>query len=211
MYTYGIPAHLSGAVHSPRMDSLRTLVGSVPESVSSMDLDEVMSLDAQLGAVGAMRFRGGKQPEMFLNTSSPLLRDKANTQETLAHEMGHYAQYNGVTSPLAGAMNTLPPIRELNPRFVSRSPLPFMANGNEKNAQSRRPLMNSYAASSDDERSAQAFANAFDYLQRTASDTTDWRGKIGAYEATSPGMGDIARILMAQPIYSNHPLKKQIR
>lgn len=64
----------------------------------------------------------------------------------------------------------------------------------------------------DEERFAQAFTNAADFLSRTSSDTKGYRELLGKYEGNTPGMGGIVADLLARnPIYSNHPLHNLIR
>jgi hypothetical protein len=86
-----------------------------------------------------------------------------------------------------------------------------LAEQNAFNYQNARPKADKYSVTTESERRAQAFANAFDYLQRMASDTADYRGRLGAAEATVPGTGDVAKGLIKRSIYANHPLRGLIR
>lgn len=59
---------------------------------------------------------------------------------------------------------------------------------------------------------AQAYTNAVDFLSRTASDTSKYRELLGRYEGNTPGAGAIVLdLLRTNPVYSKHPLKKEIR
>lgn len=63
-----------------------------------------------------------------------------------------------------------------------------------------------------DEAFAQAYTNAAGFLSETAGDTTGFREKLGRYEGNTPGAGAIVRdLLMARPIYRQHPLRGAIR
>jgi hypothetical protein len=211
MIPVGIPEKMQALVNGPRADSLRQLVGSMPEYVKDVRVDPLASVLAQQGAMGVMSIAADRLPVMYLNASDRSMRKPENANEVLAHEMGHYAHLSGYAPAFARTMNALPPLADVNFRRVSKSPEPFLGPKNTKNYQNPRPLMDGYVLGSEKERAAQAFGNAFEYLQRTASDTTDWRGRIGAYEASAPGTGELTRMMIRQPVYQNHPLRAQIR
>jgi hypothetical protein len=58
---------------------------------------------------------------------------------------------------------------------------------------------------------AQAFTNAYDYLDKTRRDPSMEyaRSLAGEYEATTPGMGSIISELLKEKTYANHPLRGQ--
>ena len=63
-----------------------------------------------------------------------------------------------------------------------------------------------------DEAFAQAYTNAIDFLSRTSTDTSKYRELLGRYEGNTPGAGAIVLdLLRTNPVYSKHPLKREIR
>lgn len=77
--------------------------------------------------------------------------------------------------------------------------------------QSYTPQLDSYYTTNNMEGYAQAFKNAFNFLQETARDPKmDVRRFAGDLEANTPGMGMIVKDLLVLPIFSNHPLRGKI-
>ena len=210
-----LPDDVRRAVLSPRADSLRELVGRAPDEVFAMDQHPYTRLLEQRGATGSYSvLRPGAEtpgrtvvpdarPHGVIGVSRTV--PPAWVDQVFAHEMGHFAD----SVDPDRFVGELPPLTP-DSRRVNRVRRP-LAETNARNYRNPSPRVDDYALSGEKERRAQAFANAFDYLQRAASDTTDWRGRAGAAEATAPGTGEFLRSLLAHPIYSNHPLRGSIR
>jgi hypothetical protein len=210
---------IEDAVRSPRADSIRTIIGRAPDEFYSMGLTPLGRWQQENGVGGTFsvlepgeetpghRTVPENKPKAVIGLSRKLAKEHKNQlDETIAHELGHFADF-GVDERIIG--QSLPAMTP-NSQYVRHALAPLNKQ-NAENYQKPRPRLDRYSLLDEDERRAQAFANAFDYLQRTASDTADYRGRLGAAEATVPGTGDVAKGLIQRKIYANHPLRGLIR
>ena len=122
--------------------------------------------------------------------------DSPSVRNTLTHELGH-AKESREAFPSYFAVNR-PSVQE--------------PNGKSKAEDDARYAVSPYYRENPSEAFAQSFVNASDYLSKAAADTAGYREKLGAYEGNTPGAGAIVRdLLLGNPKYAQHPLRKVIR
>jgi len=145
---------------------------------------------------------------------------KSSARETLVHEIGH-----GVPSPkdfpkstpapvLSGYMDSrsvglLENLRNTMPDYVQKHPKGhYVIN---KAISQAADKINPYYRTDPWEARAEAFNNAFTFLQETAGNPNmDYRKRAGELEANTPGMGMFVRDLLKHPLYQRHPLRGKI-
>lgn len=217
--TAGLGPRELDAAYGARADSIREIIGSAPDEMSAMEMDALGRAKRDMGAAGLFRVvPAGMEtpgravvpdegPKAVISLKTGLKDDFL--PQVVAHELGHYAGKDPRMPRIAGVLMGLPPA-DAGAKYATGQYGP-LAKRNEDNYRNPKPTPDPYAMESPEERRAQAFANAFALLQDMGRDTTDYRGRFGAAEATVPGTGDVAKGMLREPIYANHPLRKLIR
>jgi len=208
---------------SPVADSLYQLFA--PSRLAAITKDDPMKGKA-VGYLAPMSGAIALDPNR--NEHENMGQAGASARETLVHEIGH-----GVSAPkdfprskpapiipearymsgdwtgmLANLSNTMPDYVQKHPRghYVVNEAIRQAAGKIDPYYRVQR----SYEPEPY-EAHAQAFKNAFTFLQETAGNPNmDYRKMAGELEANTPGMGMFVRDLLKQPLYERHPLRGKI-
>ena len=182
---------------SPFIDSLVALAGARPKmSVSRLpstrDRGEYDPWRGEL-KISDFPLSFTKSGESRNNTPA----SQPSVRSAIIHEMGHVASQKGkYYTPKTG------PSFKIAQKDTSSD----MTPAEKASVLNLDPY---YRNNNEEERYAQAFTNAFQFLQDSAKDPKmDWSGYLGKLEGNTPGTGAFVVRMLKEPIYKNHPLKQ---
>ena len=197
------PNDAQKASQSSKMDTLSAISGGGTPRVDVMPLGTTILGEKVSGFYSPLVDRvllsraldKSKQPD-----DRPLLK-QSGVDHTLTHEMGHRRfTSDGLMKMLERVVGKQ--FSHDSPTYKERIEMPLT----EKKAHNK---VNRYYDTNPLEGYAQAFTNAYDYLDKTRRDPSMEyaRSLAGEYEATTPGMGSIITELLKEKTYANHPLR----
>lgn len=205
-------------IMSPLMDSLRQVTGASPTA-----------LTGKWEGVGE---QGAYSPlfHLLTMTQDPKAYDYANMDKrnntpaghstprmTLIHEMGHAgdnqtSRYYDESKAKMDTLTAFNPngtrravkfedkekVRNLDPYY--NNTMAKMGTGSDGKFREKNP-----------EGFAQAFVNAFQFLQDTMEPSNmDWAAYLNKLEGNTPGMVHVLQGLLKHPLYAKHPLQRAI-
>ena len=143
---------------------------------------------------------GGLDPERKTVDSTPLVKQET-VDNTLTHEMGHRKFFND------GMLKTLD--RIVGKQFSHDDPTYKERKGMSPLEKKAHRKVDNYYQTNPAEGYAQAFVNAYDYLDKTRRNPSMEyaRPLAGEYEASTPGMGSIVSDILKEKAYVSHPLR----
>lgn len=169
---------------SPLADSLYSIAG-VPSRFGEISQNSSGLSGTYDPLLDKLRLQGGWGQE--------------NTRDTFIHEIGHKKDRFGSERKKLG--------KAIKPPNYSLSDAQSV-NMNRTPESKANSALDSYYATEPKEAYAQAFKNAFNFLQETARNPKmDYRKFAGDLEGNTPGMGMIVQDLMKLPIFEKHPLR----
>jgi hypothetical protein len=132
-------------------------------------------------------------------------------RRVMIHEYGHLANSHGGAFPGYSEVSKM--FSEVRPRDFKREQNLFYKkiSANTPSDYKAFATVDPYYRINPQEAFAQAFVNAWEFLQETKADPKmDYRKFAGDLEANTPGMGMIVRDLLKDPQFKNHPLRGKI-
>ena len=184
----GVPQWMDSLFRSPTADSAYKVTG-VPEFMGALPQE---SRTYGLGTV-----RGEYVPgfDNLMMNPNPAVYEPGDQRNVFLHEMGH--KYSRDTNANPGvAFNPTNVMGLLESAYAKSSP--------KKKASL---ALDEYYKESPIEGYAQAFVNAWNYLDKTKDPKVDYRKLAGEMEANTPGMGQIIENLLQLDLFHNHPLR----
>jgi hypothetical protein len=199
------PYDAQKAGQSPKMDTLSAITGGGKPGVGWMPANATILGKKAGGFYSPFADRvvlSGMTSKDMEPNERPLLK-QSGVDATLTHEMGHRKFVNdGMRKMLERVVGKQ--FDHDDPTYKERIGMPLI----ERKAHNK---VNRYYDTNPLEGYAQAFTNAYDYLDKTRRDPSMEyaRSLAGEYEATTPGMGSIITELLKEKTYANHPLQGQ--
>lgn len=213
---------------SPLADSLRILLGGKPRAIEDLPPEVAERLPRAQGMVEGETLYLSPSPAVYgpaRRLDRPTIPSMAELTQpdvrgTTLHEAGHLyqAERPAQQSEFRGAF---PTYSQATQRAQRTNPREWMSRSNAliaalEGAPEPTPLgrsvgrLSSYAAEDESpsggEAYAEAFANAWDFLSRTAATPTRTpRQLLAEYEAVTPGTGTIVLDLLKERLFSKHP------
>jgi hypothetical protein len=203
---------------SPLRDSLMQLAGVYNIRNTAGDHGKDNWVGAYYPRYSDLYFNTNPEAYGKFEAASPYRQTPASMDVSprgvFVHEFGHPAEeYGNFSEDTKGLFS-----KQRLPKKIQPDRMGLGASMYDYERTQRSPLerkaeldVDPYYRHNPSEAFAQAFKNAFAFLQETARDPKiDYRKFAGDLEANTPGMGLILRDLMEHPLYEKHPLRGKV-